>query len=159
MRLVARSLALPFVAAALFGPPHLTVTAVAPQPATPGAPAFTVAIEHHHEDVAVTARAEGVQRGVPVTRALTLVRRDSTHYTVARQWDAGTPWVLVLAVEQGEGGRHGVAEAVVSIDARGAVQGITYTTPGFVDGTKEPRRVTRREVQAALAKLGVSTAG
>lgn len=151
---VALVAAAPLFAAALFGPPHIKVTAVSPQPAAVGAPAFTVDIEHHHEDVAVTGRAEGMRGGKQVSQVLTLTRKDSTHYNVARQWDAGSPWVLVFSVEQGPDGKHGVAEAVVSIDATGAVKGIEYTTPGFLDRTGIPRRVTKEKVKEALVALG-----
>ncbi|HYW30947.1 MAG TPA: hypothetical protein VE869_05515 [Gemmatimonas sp.] len=144
-------------AAALFGPPHIVVTAVSPAPAVIGAPAFNIEVEHHTtaDQIKLTGRAEGVRGGQRVTLPLALVRRDSAHFTVVRQWEANTPWVLVFSVEQGPEGAHGVVEAVIPIDKSGAVRRIEYTKPGFHDGSKLPRRVTRARVDSALKELGV----
>src|SRR5687767_7938666 len=85
-------------AAAMFGPPHMTVTAVKPAPATIGAPAFNIEIDHHTtaDQIKLTGRAEGVRDGKRVTLPLSMVRRDSAHFSVARQWDVNAPWVVVF---------------------------------------------------------------
>lgn len=148
-----------FSAVAAFGPPHIVVTAVAPATTTLGAPAFTIEVEHHTtaDQVKLTGRAEGVRGGKRVSVPLALVRRDSAHFSVARQWDVDTPWVLVFSVEQGPNGAHGVVEAVIPVDKSGAVRRIEYTRPGFLDGGKRPRRVTRARVDSALKELGVNS--
>ncbi len=137
--------------APLFGPPHMRVTPVPGAPAM-NAPALTVELEHHHTAVAVTGRAITQRNGARVEQKLTLTKTDSAHYTVPRTWDASSPWVVVLGVEQGPNGSYGVVEAIVSIDKAGAVRNIEYTTPDFVD-KHTPKRVTREKTDDALARL------
>lgn len=142
--------------AALLGPPHITVRAV-PVGARglPADAALLVQGEHHsdRELLTVTGRAEGVQGGRRVTRPLTLAPRGKSEYVVTRQWSRGTPWVLVFAAEQGPDGRHGVAEAMVKVDAAGAVTGIEHPKSAWTD-RNQPRRLTEREIRAALESLG-----
>lgn len=144
-------------ATALLGPPHITVRAV---PAgTSGLPADAVLLvqgEHHsdRELLTVTGRAEGVQGGKRVSRAVALVSRGKLEYVVTRQWARGTPWVLVFTAEQGPDGRHGVAEAMVKVDAAGAVTAIEHPKAAWNAERNEPRRLTEREIRAALASLG-----
>jgi hypothetical protein len=142
------------VASTMFGPPHLHVTPASSTPAM-NATAFTLEVEHHTrlDQLSVTGRAETVRNGKRVTLPLTLTRTDSSHFIVKRTWEAMTPWVLVFAAEQWPNGTHGVVEAIVSIDRAGAVKGIEYTTPGFVERSGEPRRVTRDQVQRTLRAL------
>lgn len=139
------------VGTAVFGPPHIHVT---PVPGTPAmnAPALTVELEHHHTAVAVTGRAITQRNGARVEQKLTLSKVDSAHYTVPRTWDASTPWVVVLGVEQGPDGAYGVVEAIVSIDKGGAVKNIEYTTPDFIS-KNTPKRVTREKTDEVLARL------
>lgn len=140
--------------AALMGPPHLHVTPAAGTPAQ-GARAFTLEVEHHTrlDQLTVTGRAIAQRNGTRVEQPLTLTRTDSAHFTVSRTWDNATPWVVVFAAEQGPDGSHGVVEAIVSIERGGAVRGIEYTTPGFVERTGAPRRVTREKIDEALRQL------
>lgn len=142
------------LSAALMGPPHLHITPVAGTPAM-GAKALTIELEHHHQldQLTVTARAITQRNSARVEQPLTLTRTDSAHFTVPRTWDGSTPWVVVIAAEQGPNGAHGVAEALVSIDRTGAVRGIEYTTPGFIERTGEPRRVTREHLDRTLRAL------
>lgn len=142
----ATTLAVPF-----FGPPHIHVT---PVPGTPAmnAPALTVELEHHHTDVTVTGRAITQRNGARVEQKLTLSKTDSAHYSVPRTWDANSPWVVVLGVEQGPNGAYGVVEAIVSIDKTGAVRNIEYTTPDFIS-KNTPKRVTREKTDDVLARL------
>ena len=140
--------------ASLVGPPHITVRAIT----TPaGVTSFELDVEHHTrpEDLTVTGRAEGVRDGRRVSVPLTITHRATGKFSVSRQWDASTPWVLVFSAEQGPNGTHGVVEAVVSLDAKGTVKSIEYTTPGFVNGTGVPTRLPREKVDAALVSLGV----
>lgn len=138
----------------LAGPPRITVRPVAP--ATPGPIAtFDLDVDHHVEpnELTVTARAEGTAQGKRVSQPLTLTRVSSERFTLARQWAANTPWVLVITAEQGEKGKHGVVEALVSINAAGAVANIEYTKAGFHQPGKEPHRVSPATIERALSKL------
>lgn len=140
----------------LAGPPHMTVRTMPISSAT----AFELDVDHHHSDpgqVAVTGRAEGVRHGARVSLPLTLVRKDAMHYAVARQWEKNTAWVLVFSIEQGPQGAHGVAEAVVSIEANGAVGPVEYVSPEVRKDGK-PLAATTAKVNQALKKLGLVTA-
>jgi hypothetical protein len=152
MRLAVCTLAA--LASTLVGPPHLRVVSSTPSPVM-GAAAFTLEVEHHTrlDQTSITGRAETLKGGSRITRSLTLTRLDSSHYSVPRTWEPNVPWVLLFTVAQGPDGSHGVMEAVVSIDRTGAVKGIEYTTPGFLDRSGTPRRVTRKTMDEALRKL------
>lgn len=140
---------------AFFGPPHIKVREV-PTSASNGNAVFELDVVHHTtpEDMSVTGRAEGVRDGKRVTLPLTLAHKATGVYAVTKQWDAGRPWVLVFSVQQGPDGKHGVAEAVVSVDASGAVKKIDYLEPGFLQSTKQPLRVTKERVDDVLRELG-----
>lgn len=148
------ALAVLALSGAIIGTPHLHVTPVTGTPAM-GAKAFTLEVEHHTrlDQLSVTGRAVTQRNGTRVEQPVTLTRTDSAHFTVARTWDANTPWVVVFAAEQGPNGSHGVVEAIVSIDRTGAVRGIEYTTPGFVERSREPRRLTREQIDRSLRAL------
>ena len=149
-----------FSTAALLGPPHITVRTVpAGTDGLPSDAALLVQGEHHsdRELLTVTGRAEGVQDGKRVTRALALVPRGKSEYVVRRQWSRDTPWVLVFTAEQGPDGRHGVAEAMVKVNADGAVTGIDHPKAAWTE-RNQPRRLTEREIRAALASLGARQA-
>ena len=138
----------------LLGPPHITVKHVA-TPATPAnGVAFELEVKHHTtpEDLNVKGRAEGIRDGRRVSIPLTIAHKGTGSFTVARQWDAGKPWVLVFSAEQGADGKHGVVEAIVQLEANGTVRNTAYTEPGFVDG--KPTRATK-QVDAALKQLGL----
>ncbi len=140
---------------ALFGPPHITVRNVATPATAANGVVFELDVEHHTapEDLKVAGRAEGIRDGRRVSVPLTVVRKTTGLFTVTRQWDAGKAWVLVFSAEQGPDGKHGVVEAVVSVEATGAVRGISYTQPGFSEG--KPLRATTKQVDAELRKLGL----
>lgn len=140
---------------ALFGPPHIKVRHVATPATAATGVVFELDVLHHStpEDSKVTGRAEGVRDGTRVSVPLTIGHKSTGLFTVTRQWDAGKAWVLVFSVEQGPDGKHGVAEAVVSVEATGAVRDISYTTPGFFEG--KPVRATTKQVDAALKELGL----
>lgn len=134
-----------------FGPPQITVRPVT----TPAATTFELDVVHHteHDDVTVSGRAEGTRGGKRVSLPLTIVRKRAGLYSVASQWDAGTPWVLVFAAEQGHEGRHGVAEGVVLLEATGKVRNIEYIRPGFSEKGGKPVRTTNARIDAALTSL------
>jgi hypothetical protein len=142
-------------ATSFFGPPHITVR---PITSTAAGVTFELDVEHHTtpEDLMVAGRAEGVRDGRRVSVPLTITRKSVGHFAVARQWDAGVPWVLVFSAEQGPNGTHGVVEGIVLLEANGAVKSIEYTKPGFHETSNKPLRVSSAKIDAALKTLGVT---
>ena len=140
--------------AAVFGPPQITVRPVTSAAGT----TFELDVVHHteHDDVTVTGRAEGVQGGRRVSLPLKITKARDGLYTVAKQWDAGTPWVLVFAAEQGHNGAQGVAEGAVLLEANGSVRSIEYIRPGFSEKGAKPVRTTTARIDAALKALGAA---
>ena len=111
---------------------------------------------HHHqqsETLTITGRAEGTKNGQRVSMPLTLVPAGGGRFAVTRQWTVGTPWVLVLAAGQGEAGAHGVAEALVKIDATGKLVGIEYPAAGWIGKSDTPKRTSPDEITAVLQTL------
>ena len=141
--------------ATAFGPPRISVKDVTPADKVP-AGAVLLVEGHHHQDasaLAITGRAEGMQNGRRVTLPLVLVDVGNGRFSVARQWSAGTPWVLVLAAGDGNPDAHGVAEALVKIDATGKIVGIDYPAPGWIAATSKARVTSAADVAAVLATL------
>ncbi|MEI2719178.1 MAG: hypothetical protein V9E87_03415 [Gemmatimonadales bacterium] len=144
-------------AALAFGPPSITVTAVSGKSApTPGA-VFLIRSDHHHDEYPLTAkaRAEGIVNGRRVTQpiALRAVPGKEATWTATSQWSAGTPWVLVFTIEQGDHGKYGVAEALVRVAADGRVLGIEPMRASNERGGSYARAAEAKEVEAALASL------
>ena len=139
----------------VFGPPHITVRPVS---STTAGITFELDVEYHTapDDLTVSGRAEGVRAGRRVTLPLTITRTRLGHFAVARQWDAGTPWVLVFAAEQGHNGAQGVAEGAVLLEANGSVRSIEYIRPGFSEKGAKPVRTTTARIDAALKALGAA---
>jgi hypothetical protein len=143
------------LAATLFGPPRITVTEVTGTPPTPGA-VLQLKAEHHtdEERPEVTGRAITVRDGKRITKPLALDAAPAQGiYGVARQWDPGTPWVLVFTLRQGPNGSHGTAESLVQVDSKGAIRRIE--TPGGVNdrGDRYPRALKSTEIEVALKAL------
>ena len=138
--------------AGVFGPPHITVSEL--RSPMPGG-MLAVEATHHDQTASLTvvSRAEGMRDGKRVSFPLRLVRTGEGTYRIAKQWQTGTPWLLVLAAEDGPGGAHAVAEAFVKIDATGKVSGIEYPAPGWVDKTNTPKRTAAREIDVILAGM------
>lgn len=146
-----------FSAVTLFGPPQITVRAVNTSP-TGAALELDVKYHTEHDDVTVLGRAEGVRAGKRVSVPLTITRQRNDLYSVARQWESGSPWVLLFTVEQGKNGSHGFAQGIVSIDAAGKVKHTEYVRPSINDGDRAVPRVSPAKVDAALKALGASPA-
>ncbi len=85
-------------------------------------------------------------------RAVRLIRIDAEHYRLERTWGSW-PAAVVIGVEQGENGRHGIAEALVLVDRDGkAVRAdIGMTKPIF--GNPMPRRVNDSEIEAGYRQV------
>lgn len=86
------------------------------------------------------------ERDVPLTR-LTPER-----FQFARSW-GNWPAAVVVGVEQGEHGKHGVSEALILIDASGkAVRAdVAMTKP--ILGNPMPRRVSDSEIEEGYRQL------
>jgi hypothetical protein len=144
--------------AALMGPPSIKVEPVANPATAPVKGAVFMLTARHHQDtdgVTVTGRAEGLVAGKRVTKTLVLTPAGSEGvYGVLRQWDAGQPWVLVFTLDAPSHKEDGFAEAAVRVGADGKVVGIDYPL-GTIGANKTPwpRRVTPKEVDAALAAM------
>jgi hypothetical protein len=140
---------------ALFGPPQIHVRA--PAAGEAGVPAGAVLLiegRHHadHGGLTVTGRAEGMRSGRRVTQPITVTSLGSGNYAVTRQWEAGSPWVLVFSAEQKGQESHGLAEALVKVDSRGTIVSIDHPRASIV-AKGSPDRIGEKEVAAALASL------
>lgn len=153
--LTALATALTFAAPALLGPPHIHVREVNQGVTAPAGAVFLIEATHHDQvaSLQVVGRAEGIQAGKRVTVPLTLTAMGKGHFAIARQWSAGTSWVLVLTAEQGPDAAHGVAEALVKVDAAGKVVSIDYPAPGWVERTNVPKRTSARDIDAMVAAM------
>ena len=142
----------------LFGPPHIEVKRVTDAANAPTPGAVLVVEGSHHQDTnlpMVTGRAEGTRGGKRISKPLTLTPTASKEiFGVARQWEAGTPWVLVFTVvEPGHSKDFGRVEAMVRIDAKGAIVGIDHPRQRNERGATYGRAVTPAEIDAALGTL------
>jgi hypothetical protein len=138
-----------------FGPPRITVRPVTDPSKAPAGAVLLVESMHHNEiaDLDVTGRAEGFANGKRVTLPLRLTHQTVGHYALTKQWQDGTPWVLVLAAEQGSNGSHGVAEAIVKVDASGAFASIDYPAAGWIAKTDTPKRTSAADIEAVLSSM------
>jgi hypothetical protein len=144
-----------FAAAAFWGPPRVTVTRVTGTPPTPGA-VLAVHAEHHtdEEKPQLTARALAQRGSERITRTISLTAAaEKGRYGVTKQWEDGTPWVLVFTMKQGENGNHGTAEALVKIDASGKIVGIENAMDRNARGDSFPTAFKDAQVEAALTSL------
>lgn len=144
-----------FIGAGMFGPPHIAVRQVTPGMSAPAGAVLIVEASHHDatESINVVGRAEGIRDGKRVTLPLQLASSARGKFTVTRQWQAGSPWLVVLTAEEGPGGAHAVAEAMVKIDANGSVASIDYPSPGWEAKTNTPHRTPAREIDAMLTAM------
>ncbi|MBC7840877.1 MAG: hypothetical protein H7099_01105 [Gemmatimonadaceae bacterium] len=140
---------------ALFGPPRIQVTEVTPGHTAPAGAVLLVEGHHHQESatLTITGRAEGMKNGQRITLPLKLDPAGGGRFAVMRQWTVGTPWVLVLAAGQGEDGAHGVAEALVKIDASGKLVGIEYPAAGWIGTSNTPKRTSTDAINSVLLTL------
>lgn len=138
-----------------FGPPHITVRPVTDAAAAPAGAVLLVETLHHTNiaDLNVTGRAEGLVNGKRISLPLRFVRQSVGHYSLTRQWQSGSPWVLVLSAEQGPDGTHGVAEAIVKVDVSGAFASIDYPAAGWIGRTETPKRTAAADIEALLASM------
>jgi hypothetical protein len=142
----------------LLGPPGIKIDSVTNPATAPVRGAVLMITARHHqspEGFTVSGRAEGIVAGKRVTRALstTPVPGSENLFGVLRQWDAGQPWILVFTVKEEGHDTNGFAEAMVSVTADGKIGRVEYPMGQISPGVPWPRRVTGREVDAALEAL------
>lgn len=149
---VTKALAVGAVCFVTVGPPRLTVSTATPAQQADGV-ALVGRVDDHGHDVisSLTGRRESLVNGVRTSTPLVIVRK-SGDFTVTKQWPAGQPVLLVLTAERGAGGTQGVAEAIVKINAAGAIASVEYPRPGFEAGG-EPRRTNATELEKALRSM------
>jgi hypothetical protein len=139
-----------------FGPPHITVRTVTPSDNAPAGAVLLVAGSHHDKaaELTITGRAEGIVNGRRVSQQLRLsAHRSPGQVTVTKQWQDGSPWILVLSVTEGTDGAHGVAEALVAVDAGGSIGRIEYPAPGWIGRTNTPKRIAAGTIDTMLAQM------
>ncbi len=139
------------------GPPHITVRKVTASDNAPAGAVLLVEGSHHDKDAElnIVGRAEGFVNGKRVSQPLRLERQSAGHASVSKQWQDGTPWILVLAVDQGAADSHGLAEALVKVDASGTIGAIEYPAPGWIGRSNTPKRTATAVIDAMLAQMVV----
>lgn len=157
-------LLIPLVAAAVltvtaasrfFGPPSINVREVSGTPPTPGAVLVVTAAHHTDEaDPKLTATAEGIRAGKRVQQPVELTKSATAgRYGVTKQWETGTPWVLVFNVEQADHGDFGPVSALVKIDASGKVVSTESLMQTNARGDRFGRKATEADIATALKSL------
>ncbi len=142
-------------AAGFRGPPTIRVTEVTGTPPTPGAVLQVVATHHTDEEhPQVSARAVMLKDGKQVSREIVLTPSSRAGvYGVTKQWENGTPWVLLFTVVQGDHGKYGTAESLVKVDSRGRFVSAETVKGDVVEGHQFSRKATEAEVRRALESL------
>lgn len=144
-------------AAPFFGPPRITVTEPRGTPPVAGA-VLLVDAQHHtdEKDPDVSGRAITTRNGQRVSKAISLAKYgEAGHFAVTKQWDSGTPWVLVFTIKQGDHGTFDTAESLVQIDATGKVVSIEAMMQSNARGDRYPRKAEEADITRALSELGV----
>lgn len=142
---------------ALFGPPRINVTQPSGTPPVAGA---VLLIEgHHHTEEKVpdvSGRMLSMRNGQRVERPVSLTAYgEPGHYAVTKQWENGSPSVLLFRIRQGVGGAHGTAEALVKVDATGRIVSIEALMERNARGDVYPRAVKDEDIAKAFGELGV----
>lgn len=140
-------------AAALAGPPWLSIEL----PANPLDPqtreAYLVVRTYHHDrsvPLPLEGRAEGMVNGTKRVVPLAFDRTDQQGaWALRKQWGDEGAWVLVITANPGEGS----VTALVSIGADGGVRRVEV--PARREGRHTvPVRVTQADVDRALRAIG-----
>lgn len=137
---------------ALSGPPWLAIEYPA-NPHDPGTRGALLTVRtYHHGDLRaydLVGSAEGLVDGKRQTAKLDIRRLSQPGvYAVRWQKPAGGSWVLLISSRQD--GKH-AASAVVSIDDRGRVAGVTVPSNSLEGGRWQvPRSVAAAEIDAML---------
>ena len=142
------------------GPPWISIeTPVNPYDATTRGAYLVVHSFHHGEPVGypVSGTAEGLVDGQrkSVTLAFTPTSRAGA-YALRKQWSDAGVWTLVITVKQAE---NDLAQAIVEIDADGAVGRVRVPTRVGERNTMLPSVVGAQEIDSALRARARSLVG
>lgn len=139
-------------AALRLGPPWISIE-LPPSPYGEARGAFLVVHSKHHGtpmDMRLSGRAEGLVRGERRTIPLQFTKTSITGAQALRkQWPSDGVWTLVLTAHQSEH-PDDVAQAVVELDARGAVHAIRVPTRANGRGDVAPVKVVAEEIERGL---------
>jgi hypothetical protein len=144
---------------AIAGPPWIAIEYPA-NPHDPGTRGALLTVRtYHHGDLMsyeVTGTAEGIVDGRRQTMPLDIRRLSQTGmYAVRWQKPAQGTWMLVITSKQN--GSH-AATALVSIDSRGGVAGVSVPSDAIENGRwRVPRKVAAAEVDAMLKANAATT--
>lgn len=138
------------------GPPWISIE----YPANPLDPStrggYLLVHAFHHQtatEAAISGEAvtwvNGQRRAVPLRFERT--SRPGV-YKLTKQWNDGTPYVLVITAGEGE---HGSATALVSVTAAGAVAKVEVPSEPYRD-FRVPRAAGERDIAAAFRAAGGS---
>ncbi|MFN2564555.1 MAG: hypothetical protein ABR499_06025 [Gemmatimonadaceae bacterium] len=148
-----RPAAVPAGHAAIAGPPWISIEyPVNPFDRTTRGAHLLVHAYYHGTPVAypVSGTAEGVVNGERRTITLRFETTSRTGvYALRKQWPSDGAWTLVIAVNQGDHDRGGVAQALIELAPSGAVASVQVPTQQHPEGTF-PRRLTAQEIETAV---------
>ena len=140
-------------AAALAGPPWITIELPANpfDAATRGA--FLVVHAYHHGTpmaAPLSGTAEGLVQGQRRSIPLSFDRTTRNGvYALRNQWGNTGRWVLVITVNQGDSAREDVAQAIVEIGEDGVVSRVRVPTVAGREGSF-PRKLSQAEIEQAV---------
>lgn len=139
----------------LLGPPRIAVQTTN---LTGDAVAVITADYHTDEDDArIYATLYTNDGGERRERTITMNKLDAHRFRITRSLVGTDPGVLVVGVEQGEQGKHGAAEALIRLRRGGVIGGVDIPTERSGNHNL-PRRITEREITAALGQVGARAA-
>lgn len=132
----------------LLGPPSVTVRHEGlPQGVALRVEAHVHAEQAHSRVMArvVTLRGRALDETPVVLRTIEPLHQ----YELAGPIPGTGARALVVTVEQGRDGEHGVAEALVHVAADGTIREVTYPRGRWYDMPNAPRRATTAELRRA----------
>lgn len=133
------------------GPPWIAIELPAnPHHASTRNASLLVRAYHHSTsiDVPITGVAQGIVKGQRVSLALQVRPTNQAGvYAVHTPLPKGGTWILALTLSQS---KDDTATALVTVDAGGRVVAIDVPSDRTRDGWMVPRRVTDRDIEAAL---------
>lgn len=152
----AKSLLVAAASLVLVGPPRIAVQ-------TDNLSGNTLAMidAHYHtdaKDARVYATLYSWSSNQRAERPVPLSKLGEHQFRLDRTWTTTAPVVLVVGVEQGDHGEHGVAEAMIRVNREGRVAGVDVAMTRPIVGSPQPRRVNDQEIESALRALGARAA-
>lgn len=157
--MLAASLTLASAAAAVAGPPWISVELPAnPHHASTRDASFMIRAYHH--SAAINVPLQGVAHGLVDGRRVSMpldIRSTNVAglYAVRAALPRNGAWVLAVTLSQSE---TATATALVSVDGRGRVVAVDVPSDRTRDGWTVPRAVTSGDIDAALRAVAAATA-